>query len=84
MAIIPSRRSNERAPATRGGDPFMALRNQINRLFDDFGSEPWLTRGEAFGGFSPQVDVTETDKEVKVCAELPGVEAKRRKRIPVK
>jgi HSP20 family protein len=32
--------------------------------------------GETLGGFSPQVDVTETDKEVKVCAEIPGVEAK--------
>jgi HSP20 family protein len=77
MAIIPSRKSNERELATRGGgDPLMTLRNQINRLFDDFWGEPWLARGETFGGFSPQIDVTETDKEVKVCAEIPGVEAK--------
>ena len=27
-------------------------------------------------GFWPQVDVTETDKEVKVSAEIPGVEPK--------
>ena len=27
-------------------------------------------------GFAPQVDVTETDKEIKVCAEIPGVDAK--------
>ena len=76
MAISPSRKSNERALATRGGEPLTTLRNQINRLFDDFWSEPWLARGETFAAFSPQVDVTETDKEVKVCAELPGVEAK--------
>ena len=82
MAIIPSKKSNERertnerALATRGGDPLVMLRNQINRLFDDFWSEPSLARGESFGGFSPQVDVTETDKEVKVCAEIPGVETK--------
>jgi HSP20 family protein len=76
MAISPSRKSNERALATRGSEPLMTLRNQINRLFDDFWGEPWLARSETFAGFSPQVDVTETDKEVKVCAELPGVEAK--------
>jgi HSP20 family protein len=76
MAIIPSTKSSERALATRGAEPLSQLRNQINRLFDDFWSEPWLARGEGFGGFSPQVDITETDKEVKVCAEIPGVEAK--------
>lgn len=76
MAIIPWRRSDERSLAQRGGDPFSYLRHQINRVFDDFWDEPWLARGETLGGFAPQVDVTETDKEVKVCAEIPGVEAK--------
>jgi HSP20 family protein len=76
MAIIPSRRSSERALATRGGEPLATLRNQINRLLDDFWSEPWLARGETFRDFSPQVDVTETDKDIQVCAEIPGVEAK--------
>jgi HSP20 family protein len=76
MAIIPWRRSDERSLAERGGDPFSYLRHQINRVFDDFWDEPWLARGETLGGFAPQVDVTETDKEVKVCAEIPGVEAK--------
>src|ERR671937_2050886 len=77
MAISPSAKSSERALATRGGDPLMALRSQINRLFDDFWSEPWLApHGETFGGFAPQIDITETDKEIKVCADIPGVEAK--------
>lgn len=76
MAIIPWRRSDERSLAERGGDPFSYLRHQINRVFDDFWDEPWLARGETLGGFAPQVDVTETDKEVRVCAEIPGVEAK--------
>ena len=76
MAIIPWRRSDERSLAQRGGDPFSYLRHQINRVFDDFWDEPWLARGETLGGFAPQVDVTETDKEVKVCAEIPGIEAK--------
>src|SRR5439155_6557336 len=58
------------------GDPFGYLRHQINRMFDDFWGEPWLAPRETFAGFWPQVDVTETDKEVKVCAEIPGVDAK--------
>ena len=33
-------------------------------------------RGETWSGFAPQVDVTETEKDMKVCAEIPGVEAK--------
>jgi HSP20 family protein len=60
----------------RGGDPFNHLRNQVNRLFDDFWGESWLEpRQEARGsGFWPQIDVTETDNEIKVCAEIPGVD----------
>jgi HSP20 family protein len=76
MAIIPWRRSNQRSLAEREGDPFSYLRQQINRVFDDFWGEPWPAPGETLSGFAPQVDVTETDKELKVCAEIPGVEAK--------
>ena len=76
MAIIPWRRSDQRWPAEREGDPFSYLRQQVNRVFDDFWGEPSLARGETWSGFAPQVDVTETDKDVKVCAEIPGVEAK--------
>jgi HSP20 family protein len=76
MAIVPRRRSEERSLA-RVSDPFSYLRSQINRLFDDFWSEPWLApRREIAGGFWPQVDVTETDDEIKVSAEIPGVEPK--------
>ena len=76
MAIIPRKRSEERALAERTSDPFGYLRNQINRVFDDFWGESWLAPRESFAGFWPQVDVTETDKEVKVCAEIPGADAK--------
>ncbi len=76
MAIIPRKRSEEHSLAERAGDPFGYLRHQINRVFDDVWRKPWLTPRETFAGFWPQVDVTETDKEVKVCAEIPGVDAK--------
>ena len=77
MAIVPSRKNEERSLAQRGGDPLNHLRNQINRVFDDFFGESWLTpRREMAAGFWPQMDVTETDKEIKVSAEIPGVEPK--------
>lgn len=78
MAIVPWKKGEERSLAQRGGDdPFSDLRNRINRLFDDFWGEPSLGRREAgSGGVWPQVDVTETDNEIKICAEIPGVDAK--------
>ena len=77
MAIVPWRRSEERSPAERAPDPFNYLRNQVNRVFDDFWGEPSLAPSrEMVAGFWPQVDVTETDKEIKVSAEIPGVESK--------
>ena len=77
MAIVPRRRSEERSLAERTPDPFSYLRNQVNRVFDDFWGESWLAPNrEMAAGFWPQVDVTETDKEIKVCAEIPGVDPK--------
>jgi HSP20 family protein len=78
MANVPSTRSEERSLARRSGDPFSYLRNQINRVFDDFWGDSWLEPRREMGGagFWPQVDVTETDKEIKVCAEIPGAESK--------
>ena len=69
--IIPWRGSQ----LARRDDPFNLLRSQINRVFDDaFDGGRWpMGDGSVF---APQLDVTDTDKEVKVCAELPGIEAK--------
>jgi HSP20 family protein len=77
MAIVPSRKTEKRSLAEPGGDPLSHLRNQINRVFDDFWGESTLTpRREMGARFWPQVDVTETEKEIKVSAEIPGVEPK--------
>jgi HSP20 family protein len=46
-------------------------------VFDDFWGESWLaSRQEIAAGFWPQVDITETDKEIKVSVEIPGAEPK--------
>lgn len=53
----------------------------MNRLFDDFFNDFPLAPRPGDGGlaafsFSPRVDVSETDKEVRVSAELPGMDEK--------
>ncbi len=70
MANIPRKNREERTLAARADDPFGYLRHQINRVFDDFWGESWLAPRETFAGFWPQVDVSETDKEVrKACCD---------------
>jgi len=54
----------------------------MDRLFDEFFSDAGLLTGcgtdyaLAVGAFNPRVDVSETDKEIKVSAELPGIDEK--------
>jgi len=73
------RRNRERTlPARRGENPFLALQRDMSRLFDDFwrGFDLPAPFGEAWGSFTPRVDIEETDTEVRVAAELPGLEEK--------
>ncbi|MFL6500043.1 MAG: Hsp20/alpha crystallin family protein [Candidatus Udaeobacter sp.] len=62
-------------------DPFSQLHHEIDRVFSDFMTDwPWAGRmnllDRRIGSFVPEVDVTETDKEFRVTAELPGMEEK--------
>ena len=77
-SLIPFSRN---MPMSRWGedtDPFLAMRREMNRLFDD-----------AFSGFglpsvfgpalrqmpaAPKIDVSETDNEIQVTAEMPGID----------
>jgi HSP20 family protein len=68
-------------PVAQSGDdssPFFTLQRQVNRLFDDIwrdfdtplvGHNGWSTRW-------PEVDVSESDKEIKVIADIPGLSEK--------
>jgi HSP20 family protein len=60
------------------GDPLLALHREMNRMFDDFARGFGMGVPARFGlsGAWPHVEVSETDKEVKVVAELPGLEQK--------
>jgi HSP20 family protein len=79
MAIKkPASKDTSSAPIKREEyNPFSLLRQEMNSVFDNFlrgfELEPFSGR---FGAFSPSVDVRETDKEIKVSAELPGMNDK--------
>jgi HSP20 family protein len=77
--LIPWGRNRMPAPRHADeGNSFLALQREMNRAFDsvfrDFGLAWPTQQGWTIGW--PQVDVSETDKEVKVVAELPGLEEK--------
>ena len=60
--------------------PF-GVHGELDRLFDeifgDWGIVPRRQGGEdAFATFSPRVNVSETDKEITVSAEVPGLDEK--------
>lgn len=52
--------------------PFLTLRKQMDSIFDDFGSGLMLHPGQ----LAVRSNVSETDKEIRVTAELPGLEQK--------
>lgn len=66
-------------PARREAEehPIVSFQRAINNLFDDF------FRGfdlapfeETFGKYSPKIDMAEDEKEIKITAELPGLDEK--------
>jgi HSP20 family protein len=72
--IVPRRRSEA---TSRQQDPLSSLRREMDRLLDNFFTgfprAGWLADT---GQLSPSVDVAETEKEVTVTAELPGLDEK--------
>jgi len=56
--------------------PFMSLQHEIDRLFEDFSRGFPTIAGNGATALMPSMDVTETDKEIEITAELPGLEEK--------
>lgn len=71
-SLIPIGR--ERGVAQR--DPFTSLHREIDRLFEDFARGFPTFRSGDMPALAPSMDVTETDKEIEITAELPGLEEK--------
>lgn len=63
------------APArSRTADVFSSLQREIDRVFDGF-TQRWPSF-ESRWASTPCMDVAETDKEIEMTAELPGLEEK--------
>lgn len=79
--LIPWGRESARTPSVFGDDdrdPFLSLHREMNRLFDDafrgFGTRVPSLAGRA-GGW-PNLEISDNEKEIKVTAEVPGLEEK--------
>lgn len=62
-------------PYRRDVNPFDPFRREMEDFFDKFFNDQG-TNGQAIKAWSPRMDVEETDKEIVVKADLPGVDPK--------
>ena len=76
MNLIPWRRKQEEHQTTEPTAPLARLRNEMDMLFDRFFPDPWepgeSTLLSGFGAF-PRTDLAESENDVTVTMELPGV-----------
>jgi HSP20 family protein len=60
-----------------GDDPFTTLRREMDRLFEGFGRDlGWPSPEGRAAAMAPSIDVSETEGEIKIEAELPGIDEK--------
>lgn len=58
-------------------DPFTAFRREMDRLFESFGRDlGWPGGDDRTTATAPSIDVSETEGELRIEADLPGVEEK--------
>lgn len=82
--LIPRTRDNNHVPAAWGEgeqNPFFSLRREMNRLFEDAFRDfdmrmPMTGQFTSSGMGWPSVEISETEKEFRVSAEIPGLEQK--------
>ncbi len=76
--------NTSQAPAVYRKDesnPFLSLHREVNRLFDDVFRSfdrnlPAFGSLSGFGAGWPSVEISETDKVIRITAEVPGLEEK--------
>jgi HSP20 family protein len=79
--LVPWKKNETRVPVRhrQEQDTFLDLRGQMNRLFDEFfegpfGLSPFSGESSLMSDFAPHLDISETDKDMIISAELPGLE----------
>jgi len=80
--LIPRNNKGREVGFQRATDvhPFFTLHREMNRMFDDmfrgFDLAPFGSTRSLDGLGWPQIDIDETDKELRITAELPGLDEK--------
>jgi HSP20 family protein len=80
MGLVPWRQKREdKLDAGGAGSPLARLRDEMDSLFERFFGDAWGTSVfeslPARLGWGPRIDLAESENEITVKAELPGVEA---------
>ncbi len=77
--LIPWGRQGSTAPIQYQdqGNPILGFRREVDRLFDDLfrSSLPSLGPGRSFAAW-PNVELSESDREIRITAEIPGMSEK--------
>lgn len=75
--LIPRKPRQPSAWSARERSPLDSFRREMDRLFEDFWGAGMPARWDrATEGFWPDIDLKDTDKELKVSVELPGLDEK--------
>ncbi len=79
--LIPWSRDKDEDLVKNGNDnPFLTLQREMNRMFDSFSRSVFddssFFKGRGSGMISTKMDIKETDKDIRVSLELPGIEEK--------
>src|SRR5690349_9287723 len=65
-------RNSEKSRFEQSSSPFLALHREVNRTFDDF-LRDFQVPGRGATAWPP-IEISETNDEIKVVVELPGLE----------
>lgn len=89
VPVKKEKKAAKASPVPQMWQPFEALRNEVEQLFEDFEQGVWHApfrrslfdiepslRRELRWGAAPAVDIVEKDNAYEVTAELPGMEEK--------
>lgn len=78
MKYLSPFRLGKAAPSSQENEnPVVSFQRALNSLFDDFFKGFDLSPFEGKAGlFNPSIDMTEDDREIRITAELPGIDEK--------